>query len=204
MDSIGLRQATAPCHACDALWDITTAYGLADSLPAAQRVAREWQELQPRSPTPWIALAFALDGEGRHQEALMALDSAWVRQPGADYADVRGTILIRSGAFQEAEEMHSELFLSGGQATKENALWSLALLQRTRGRPRDALETVHQLYRLAARPSIAPADLAFYQAAEALALLDLGEAREAAALFERAASHVSFPSFVDTGLSSFP
>jgi DNA-binding SARP family transcriptional activator/TolB-like protein len=187
MDSVGLGRSTAACHACDAFGEITTAYGMVDSLAAVKRVAQEWRKLQPLSPTPWIALAFALDSEGRTEEALAAVDSARQRQPGANYAEVRLTILSRAGAFAELEEVIRERFRAGGQAMKESALWSLALLQRTRGRPRDALETMHQLYRLAARPTTIPADLAFYQAAEAMALLDLGRAREAAALFERAA-----------------
>jgi DNA-binding SARP family transcriptional activator/TolB-like protein len=187
MDAGGRRRSTAACRACDAFWDITTAYGMSDSLPAAQRVAREWRRLQPLSPTPWIALAFALDAAGRTEEALAAVDSAKQRQPGAHHAEVRQTILIRAGAFTELEEVIREQLRSGGQSMKVSALWTLALLQRTRGRPQDALEAVHQLYRLTARPTTIPADLASYQAAEALALLDLGRAREAAALFERAA-----------------
>lgn len=187
MDSIGLRNAGTGCAACDAFWDLGTAYGMVDSLGVAQRVAREWIERQPQSATPWIALAFALDAEGRYDEALAAVDSATARQPGNRYIDVRSSILIRAAAFDELEEMFRELLRSGGQETRATALWSLALAQRTQGRPREALNTVQQLYGLAAHRSEVPADLAFYQAAEAQALLEAGFAQEAAALFEGAA-----------------
>jgi tetratricopeptide (TPR) repeat protein len=143
--------------------------------------------LQPRSSTPWVALAFALDAEGRYREALAAVDSAISRQPGEQHTAVRASILIRSAEFDGFERMSMEAFRSGGLAAKETALWQLALAQRTQGRPRDALETARQLLRLAARPSASPADLAFYRAAEAQALLEAGRAREAAALFEEIA-----------------
>lgn len=187
MDSISLRQATAGCRACEALWELTTAYTMADSLDAAQRVAREWLERSPRSATPWVAMAYALDAQGHSGRALAALDSAIARQPGPHYIEIRGATLIRSAAFGELEEMVRERLRSGGQSTKEDALWWLALAQRTRGRPGEARQTVLQLQRLAALPTASPAELVFYFAAEAQALLESGRAHEAARIFERVA-----------------
>jgi tetratricopeptide (TPR) repeat protein len=133
---------------------------------------------------PWIALAFALDGEGLYDEAFAAVDSAMSLQPGAQIVAVRGAILIRSADFDGHERMARELLRSGGADAKESALWSLALAQRTQGRPREALETTRQLYSLAARPSASPADLAFPRLAEAQALFEAGHLREAASRFE--------------------
>ncbi len=43
MDSLGLHNAVAECSACEALRWIVSAYELADSLGAAERVARRWR-----------------------------------------------------------------------------------------------------------------------------------------------------------------
>jgi DNA-binding SARP family transcriptional activator/Tfp pilus assembly protein PilF len=184
MDSAGLRGGTASCRACDALWEITTAYQLADSLPAAERVAREWSRRQPRSATPWIALGFALEGQGRYAEAMAATDSATIRQPANPATGVRTGILLRAGDFDDYERMLRELFRFGGLTAKEEALWYLALGLRTQGRMEEALETTRQHYRLTARPNASPAELISPRSAEAQALFDAGRTREAAASFE--------------------
>lgn len=56
MDSLGLRGVTARCRGCEAMAYIVTAYGMADSLAAAERAAREFLGLQ--SPLRW-GLAWA-------------------------------------------------------------------------------------------------------------------------------------------------
>jgi tetratricopeptide (TPR) repeat protein len=188
MDSAGLRGAHAGCRACDALWDLGTAYTLADSLGAAERVAREWARAQPRSSQPWIALGYALEAAGRYAEALAAVDSATARQPGDLGIDIRTGVLLRAGDFEAYEQLTRELFRVGGPEAKKQLLWSLALGLRTQGRMEEALKAARQLVRLSGQPLASPVEVTMNRVAEAQALFDAGRAREAAALFEEIAS----------------
>lgn len=188
MDSAGLTGARAACRACDALWDLGMAYTFADSFDTAERVAREWTRAQPGSSHPWIALAYVLEATDRHAEALAAVDSATVRQPGYQGMDIRTGALLRAGDFEEFERLTREIFRVGGPQTKQEVLWSMVLGYRTQGRMTESLAAARELVRYSSLPPNPPAVLVLNRAAEAQTLFEMGRAEEAATLFEASAA----------------
>jgi hypothetical protein len=73
MDSSGLAVETGSCRACDAYWLLIEAYLSADSLAAAERVARDWTRHRPTSPSAWINLYGVLARQRNAKEAITAL-----------------------------------------------------------------------------------------------------------------------------------
>ena len=54
------------CLACDAYHGLVAAYVAADSMPAAERVAREWTRASAGAPAPWGLLGWVLGREHRY------------------------------------------------------------------------------------------------------------------------------------------
>ena len=186
MDSVGLRDAAAGCGACDALRWMVSAYGLADSLAAAERVARRWVRLQPGSRAALRALIETLDFEGRGDAADSVLRASG--SPVIEHADAlnrRAMYLIRAGDFDTADRLLADVAAAGSVREQIDAYWSLAISLRQQDRLAEALETTRRMR------SILPRDVAPVAGAaspiavlEAQILVELGRPRPAAALFD--------------------
>jgi len=170
--------AGARCLACDAYGALTTAYTYADSLPAAERVAREWIGMRPAAADARVALAYALEQQGRLDDALAALRAADSLAPGkVDVAGHRAGIWLRRGDFRSGDQLWAERLTSGDRSAHETALWSLAISYRVQGRLREALEVARRYRRL-------HDDRIGEALPEALVLLESGAPRAAAAIFD--------------------
>ncbi|HSJ13586.1 MAG TPA: AAA family ATPase [Longimicrobiales bacterium] len=186
IDSLSLSGRAARCPACDALSNMISAYSLADSLPAAERTAREWVRLQPGSGPAWSHLAGTLEAQGRVAESLAAQKRAAPLRAGSAYDPVYPAILsIRAGRFDPADRLLREQAHAGTPAVRDEALWFWTISLRHRGQLHDALRTARALRRLRT-DSLAP--LPPIAVAEAQVLFELGRFREAAALFDSLAA----------------
>ena len=186
MDSLGLRNATAACGACDALGWIVSAYELADSLPAAERVARRWVQLQPESRNAVVALTDVLDvqGHGGEADSVLRVTPPNVLQR-ADVLTRRAVYLIRSGDFENADRLLADVLEAGNVGERIDASWWLGISLRQQGRLAEALAAARRL-----RPIVpqtlppAPGGLPTLAAVEGQILLEMGRARESAAVFD--------------------
>lgn len=186
MDSLGLRGVTARCGGCEALENSIVALGMADSQAAAERAARELLVMKPRSSGAWLALAVTLEHVGRSDEASAAYDSVMRFSPGTtDYIGFRVPLLIRRGDFAAVEALvgTKQHFASLGRQWE--ALWWRSLSLRNQGRLRRALAFALQMGAVQ-RKSDPLAPMPPYDASlvKAEVLLEMGRARDAAALFD--------------------
>jgi tetratricopeptide (TPR) repeat protein len=189
-DAGSFTASGARCVACDAEHLLITAYLYADSIAPAEGVARDWTARQPNAPDPWDHLAWVLDHAGRPDAAI---EAGHVRAQLAHDTDRDAmrvlTVDLRAARFDSADRLLAARAASASAGTRAEALWWLALSLRTQGRAREALAAA-LAYRAdrgapgqdAGWPT---ADQAYAQAA---ALFDLGRFREAAALFDSAAT----------------
>jgi tRNA A-37 threonylcarbamoyl transferase component Bud32/tetratricopeptide (TPR) repeat protein len=170
MDSLSVHGGPVRCLACDALADMIAVYHLADSLSAAERIARQWVELQPDASRAWVHLATALEREQRFEEALAARARAAPLQPGNRTDPVYPAILdIFAGDFKAADALLRQRMGDSPPVVRREAGWFLVISLRAQGRLREALAAARAI------PN---------RLAEATVLLELGRAREAAALFD--------------------
>jgi len=186
MDSLGLRGVTARCQGCAALGNAVVALGMADSQAAAEHEARELLVLQPRSGGAWLALGVTLEHAGRFDEASAAYDSVARLLPTAtDEVYLRVGIAIRRGDFAEVESLVGSKQRFATPARRWEALWWESTSLRYQGRLREALALALQMS-AAQRKSDPLAPVPPYDASliKAEVLLEMGRAREAAALFD--------------------
>jgi len=187
MDSLGLHDVAAPCGACDALRWIVSSYQLADSLGAAERVARRWLRLQPDSRNAVLALTDVLDIQGRGAEADSVLRTL---SPGAiqrgDALNRRASYLIRAGDFETADRLLADVLAAGDIGERIDAYWTMAISLRQQGRLAEALETARRIRPILPRTSlpVVPGSVSTMVALEAQILLEVGRARASAALFD--------------------
>lgn len=192
MDSATLSSDAAKCDACAALRQIVSAYQLADSLPAAEREARRWLRLQPRSGFAWVILADVLSQRGKFADAMQALDQ------GARFDEGRreGQRLLHravqasyAGDFDRANPLFDGEINTGSPARDRQGHWYRGISMRAQGRLNAALEDgkSHRAMSLSlyprgvgARRRAAPLEAL----PEAQVLFEMGRYRAAAALFD--------------------
>lgn len=186
MDSLGLHRVTAGCGACDAFQWTVGAYQLADSLPAAERVARRWLRLQPDSRLAIEVLIQTLDAEGRGEAAdsmLRAVSPRLIEQK--DALNRRAAYLIRAGNYSAAEQVLADVVASGGDHDRIDAYWMLAIALRQQGRFAAALDTARRMRAMSSTVrSAAPGTAPGIASLEGQILLERGQPREAAFLFD--------------------
>jgi len=197
MDSLSLRGTTARCAACDALHQQVAAYMLADSMAAAERVARRWIAARPNDWVPRLVLGRILTVVGHVPEAEAAFRTS-------DSLDVLGSnwepivsLWTHEGEFARADDrLRRELEKGsrgeGGETEAVNtneARWFLAISLRYQGRLNEALG-IAKAFRLGGvrrdrptdRPPRGAVELAALQQAQVLR--EIGRYRESAALFD--------------------
>ena len=188
MDSLAMRGAgpATPhrCFACMAYGGIVNAYMLADSVSAAERVAREWMGRQPGAPDAWRWLSMALAFQDRHEEAAAALRAA----AAASRPDIPAVLTqfpvivgIVAGDFATTDSSLVELSRRGTPAIQREAVWYRTISLRTQGRVREALAESRRFASLV-RPDVTST------LHQAQILFELGRFHEAAHVFDSLAT----------------
>ncbi len=191
MDSLALQSGQQPCRACAALGDLVDAYRFADSLGAAEQVARWWVERQPKSPTAWDALAAVLRTLERYDEALAAFRTAASLTPGGSYDPTSALpILLGQGRFEEANQALEEYIRDAPPATRGGGLWDRTIVLRYQGRLREALADALEARRLAKQVNPQVFTPQYEAIVHAQVLQDMGRYRQAAALWDSLARDV--------------
>jgi len=177
MDSLSLQGKAVPCRACDAYLAIVSAYESVDSLPAAERTAREWIRLQPAWAAPWDASAGVLTLGGNWARAQEAHRHAESLRPGASDPYYPARLAILAGDYAEGDSLLAERLRFDERDTE--ALWLLVISLRNQGRLKDAMPYADRTIRWTPKASNAPPRLA-----RAQVLYELERYREAALGFE--------------------
>ena len=192
MDSLALGGARARCDACDALRQLVSAYQGADSMAAAEREARRWIRLQPRSAFAWSILGDVLSQSGRAAEALAAVDRQSTLE-GAQREAMRlpnvAVHLMLAGDYEQAGRILAGEIESRSSFRQGLALWYGSINFRYQGRLTEALDAAKRFRVIsgqryatgiqAARGSAIPDALG-----EAQVLFEMGRYRASAALFD--------------------
>lgn len=189
IDSTG-PPSDSPCRSCDAYGLLSEAYALADSLPTAEQVAREWIRQQPQSRAAWDKLAGDLERQGRYEKSLAAVrNAAALGLPGEAWRLCQ--LMLRQGDFDRVEQLFEQQLPQAPPVVRGDWLWNHTISLRYQGRLRAALQEAVELRRIA--PVYNPAQLGHvpYEAiAQAQVLHDMGRAPAAAALWDSLAQDV--------------
>jgi DNA-binding SARP family transcriptional activator/tetratricopeptide (TPR) repeat protein/TolB-like protein len=191
MDSLSLRGKTGRCAACESLQQQVVAYMLADSMAAAERVARRWIAARPND---WVARLVL----GRILSVVNRVDEAMAAFRVSDSLDVLGrawepmvSLLTREGDFARADEILRREIAKGpgegeaGPVNVNEARWFLAISLRYQGRLEEALGEATAFRRGGGgREHIPPGAVELAALQEAQVLRELGRYRESAALFD--------------------
>jgi DNA-binding SARP family transcriptional activator/tetratricopeptide (TPR) repeat protein len=183
MDSLSLRGGDARCVACDALQQEISAYALADSLAAAERVARRWLAARPNAWIANLVLGRILGSQGRVDEAQAAFrKSDSLDAPGSTWEPM-SSLWTQHGQFARADELLRREIARGGDTT--NAHWYLAISLRYQGRLAEALAEARAFRRDASGiEHLTPGSADPSSLQEAQVLRELRRYRDAATLFD--------------------
>ncbi|AHG88459.1 transcriptional activator domain-containing protein [Gemmatirosa kalamazoonensis] len=148
------------CLSCEALSLLASRYGAADSIDAAERVARRWIRLRPADAPPWRFLAELLVLRGRRSEAVAA-ERRFESLGGArDDAAVRELVWdLQSDDLAAANARCDAGLAARDSATFVTFRWYCAIALRAQGRYRDALVLVREGRgpgALVSRPTLLP------------------------------------------------
>lgn len=186
-EPIPATAASAPCPACATRLLLITTYQVADSLAAVLRVAQAFVREQPHSRLAWLQLSHALAASGRFTEARSAMDSSTRYASGTvDDVTEHAAIEIRARNFATADGLLATLAQTGNGDARRDALWGLIISLRAQGRLHEALALTQGEFRRVNESTIQ--DVGLSRAAEAQVYFELGRYRQAAAIFEGAAT----------------
>ena len=185
LDSLGFEGQSARCRACDALGQLIYAYTSLDSLPAAERLARDYVRRQPRSARAWMALSGVLLAGEHYDDALSAYRTAMSISPVNVYDRVFPAIIqLRRGNFEETDRLARDVLRTGAPGDADEARWLLVLSLRYQRRWHEALALTRE--GIAAYPPAQRNNSAVHtlRSIAALILLESGQPREAAAVWD--------------------
>ena len=183
-DSLSSTSEPLGCASCVAFETLVTSYLLADSLPAAERTAREWSRRQPQSAAAWDALRGVLGQEGKVRDADEAEQQLVMIDPSTDVDLATAILAVHADDYAEADRLLSSRLRYGGAAAAGDALWWLVIVRRNQGRMADALALARRYEAL--RTPAPPGEIAGL--AEAQVLFEQGHPVEAARLFDSLAT----------------
>ena len=191
MDSASFTHgdSTSGCNACVALLQLVLTYELADSLPAAERVARRWTKLDPQSSRPWVSLWDVLQREWKFEEAEQVAEHiAQIDRDAIAATDRTALNAIRKGDFELADRVLRGAIQGGSEAAQMDALWDLCISLRQQGRAEEAVAIARRYRQIADRAERAKGAIVTESVRPlAQALFETGRYREAAALFDSSA-----------------
>jgi DNA-binding SARP family transcriptional activator/tetratricopeptide (TPR) repeat protein/TolB-like protein len=191
MDSSVVARNHSRCGACDALAELVTSYVLADSLEAAERVARDWLRRVPGSLGAMDALAKTLEFQGQLEEAMDIRRRAAAAHPGAGRLGIGlwpGIYAIRAGDWETADRFLRMSARTEGLSDGGEALWHLLVSLRYQGRYTEALEVARRIRVAGDSRSSAGGPPPYSALSEAIVLSEMGQARQAAALWDSLAA----------------
>lgn len=187
MDTDAVIAAQPLCAACVAYSDLVSTYLLADSVHAAERVAREWVRRQPRSTSPWAALVGVLGREGRERQADSAEREVGTIDPTEDVTVLMAVNAVHADDWDNADDLLSAELKSATPAEAERVLWWLVIVRRNEGRLGDALAAARSLV----QPNATQLELAGI--AQAQVLFEQGRYDDAARMFDSLAAILPTP-----------
>ena len=185
MDSLGLGGESARCRACDAVEQLIYAYESLDSLPAAERIARDYVRRQPKAARAWLLLAGVLVAQNRLDEAIEAHRTATSINPVNMYDRIyAGIVRVRSGDFEETDRIARAVIRSGSTVDAAEARWLLIISLRYQARWGEAVTTIREANAALSETERAGGATHTSKAVEATVLRESGRAREAATVFD--------------------
>ena len=184
LDSVVLSTGVVRCGGCSAIDLLIRGLVAADSMAAAERVARRAVRIWPRNVISFALLAEVLDFQGRFEEAKAMIDSAAALQTAT--INMWSRHWIRAGRFDLLDPMLSQHIASAG--SPGSPLFWAALSLRNQGRFDEALATARRFRTLTAEPGDSPNSAPQSAAIEAQVLLESGKSAAAAALFDSIAA----------------
>lgn len=176
------RCAHGRCYAREAIIHLSTVYQFADTLRAAESWARRYIGLQPHDWLGWERLAAVLEREGRYAELASVVDSA-VQRGDAESRQYTVLAAIRRGDSLAFGSALASLQLSASRRALDEPRWR-AFLYRNAGLWDAALGSARQFQRAALATGRDRGDERAPATVEAAILLDRGDARAAAAIFD--------------------
>jgi len=184
LDSVVLSTGVQRCGGCNAIDLLIRAWVAADSMGAAERVARRAVRIWPRNAISFALLAEVLDYQGRFDETEAFIDSAGALT--ASTVNMWARHWIRAGRFDRLDPMLNQHIASSGQ--QGNLLYWSAMSLRNQGRFDEALATARRFRALTGEPGDTPSSAPQSAAIEAQVLLESGKAAASAALFDSIAA----------------
>jgi len=167
------------CASCEAREGMVWSLQFLDSLPAAERAAREEVRIAPRSGGAWGTLALIQASEGHGADARSASRHAAELLPGPPGDPLNAADLdIRDGAFTAADRKLRDALIYGTRKGRENARWLLIISLRNQGRLLEALNVARAYRREGNEPMSVDA------VPVAQVLFELGRSQEAALLYD--------------------
>ncbi|HKV52488.1 MAG TPA: hypothetical protein VJO52_14940, partial [Gemmatimonadaceae bacterium] len=186
MDTDAVIAAQPLCAACVAFDNLVSAYLLADSLDAAERVAREWVRRQPHSPASWGSLVGVLGRQGRERDADSAEREVGTIDPTADVSLMMAVNAVHADDWENADELLSAQLRSATPAEAARVLWWLVIVRRSEGRLGDALAAARALMRDPTQAELAGIALA-------QVMFEQGHYLDAAGIFDSLATILPTP-----------
>ena len=185
LDSLVMSTGVVRCGGCEAIELLVRAWVGADSVAAAERVARRALRIWPRNIVSFALLAEVLDYQGRFRESKAVIDSAG-KSGFEPTVNMWARHWIRAGQFDRLDPMLAEHIASSGQQNRL-MFWSSFSL-RNQARFVEALAAARRFRATGAEPGDAPNSAPLSASVEAQVLLEAGKAPAAAALFDSIAA----------------
>ena len=184
LDSVLLGTGVIRCGGCTAIDLLIRAFVAADSVAAAERVARRALRIWPNNMISLALTAEVLDYQWRFREAEAMIDSAAALREST--INMWARHWIRSGRFDLLDPMLSQHMASDGPQGRL-LFWSSFSL-RNQGRVGEALAMARRFRASAAEPGTTASSAPQSAAIEAQVLLESGKPAPAAALFDSIAA----------------
>ncbi|MDX2184053.1 MAG: BTAD domain-containing putative transcriptional regulator [Gemmatimonadaceae bacterium] len=180
--ALAAQPGRARCYTCEATVHLQTVLDLADSLPAAERWARKLIAIRPTDGVAWLHLAQILERDvTRHADMLAAVDSA-VRLGAADARSISLLGATRRGDTVAFARVAAQMGWTP-ETPSPSWHWARALLYRNVGRFDEALREA-RAYAASAARGPATEDRHTARTLEAAVLLERGDGRAAAAIWD--------------------
>lgn len=193
LDSLAEAPGELRCTACDARAELVETYVAMDSLSAAEREARRWTEIEPRSAKAWDRLATVLALSNQLVEARAAFVHAAEIDPSLRATpNYYAVYYLLPGDLAAADAALRQIIRSGTPQWRADATWYLAVSLRRQGRLDEAYRMAREFRR--AVESRLGTSYGIHAAMEAQVLFEQGRYRSAAALFDSMA-RVRFDAF---------